>query len=70
MTDTVYDDTELIRLLKARDRMDLYSVCFVEYEECEGECDLPALVENMCVRNPEKISFKVYQRKDARTRNH
>lgn len=70
MEDIAYDDKELIQLLQKKDRMDLYSDCFIEIEECEGECVLSELVENICVNNPEKISFKVYKRKDASTRNH
>jgi hypothetical protein len=70
-----YDTEELseqaFKLLKKRERLDLWIDAVVEIEESEGECDLSALIEDLCVRNPEKISFKVYQERDKNApRNH
>lgn len=74
MEDIAYDDKELVQLLQKKDRMDLYPDCIIEIEEM-GSSDLSfsvllAVVEDLCVSNPEKISFKVYKPRDASTRNH
>jgi len=74
MEDITYDDKELVQLLQAKDRMDLYPDCIIEIEEV-GASDLSltvllAMVEDLCVSNPEKISFQVYKPRDASTRNH
>jgi len=74
MEDIAYDDKELVQLLQKKDRMDLYPDCIIEIEESDPDGDwylsLPAMVEDLCVSNPEKISFKVYKPRDASSRNH
>lgn len=71
MEDITYDDKELVQLLQKKDRMDLYPDCIIEIEEVgASDLSLLALVEDLCVSNPEKISFKVYKPRDASTRNH
>jgi hypothetical protein len=73
--DLSYDIEELFKeahsKLSAVDRLDLWMDAVCEIEECEGECDLSAIIENLCVNNPEKISFKVYKARDKNApRNH
>ncbi len=70
MEDIAYDDKELVKLLQKKDRMDLYPDCIIEIEEVGVPSDLSLLVEDLCVSNPEKISFNVYKPRDASTRNH
>ena len=72
-----YDIEELFkeahRSLSAVDRLDLWMEAVFEIEECDGaeRCNLPAIIESLCVNNPEKISFKVYKARDKNApRNH